>query len=86
MRHLTIASVLAIALSGATATGASARNYTFSTFDVPGAVAGSTYAEGINNTGQVTGYYSDAGGSHGFVDTNGAFTTIDVPGASSTVA
>ncbi len=37
----------------------------FSAFDVPGAAQ--TLAEGINNSGQIVGYYYDAsGGIHGF--------------------
>jgi probable HAF family extracellular repeat protein len=40
---------------------------------------------GINDAGQVVGYYGDATGYHGFVDTGGTFTTFNdplgVPGA-----
>jgi probable HAF family extracellular repeat protein len=42
----------------------------------------STQAVGINEKGNVTGGYLDAGGtSHGFVLRNGIFATIDIPGA-----
>jgi uncharacterized membrane protein len=35
----------------------------------------------INDAGQIVGSYDDAAGNqHGFVDTNGSFTTIDFPG------
>ena len=35
-----------------------------------------TYAYGINDSGQIVGYFVDASGSHGFVDTGGTFTTL----------
>ena len=35
----------------------------------------------VNASGQVAGYYYDAdGGSHGFVESNGVFTTLNAPG------
>ncbi|WP_165246356.1 HAF repeat-containing PEP-CTERM protein [Paludisphaera soli] len=41
-----------------------------------------TYATGINRLGQIVGYYEDAaGGAHGFLYSNGAFTTLDAPDA-----
>lgn len=49
------------------------------TIDVPGST--STQVLGINNYGQLSGVYTDARGTHGFVDTNGHFQTIDAPGA-----
>jgi hypothetical protein len=39
---------------------------------------------GINNSGQIVGSFVAGGTFYGFVDTGGSFTTIDVPGASST--
>jgi hypothetical protein len=36
----------------------------------------STYAQGINGSGQIVGAYENSSGNQGFVDTNGAFTTI----------
>jgi probable HAF family extracellular repeat protein len=39
-------------------------------------------ASGINNDGHIVGTYSDAGGAHGFLLQPGSFTTIDVPGRS----
>jgi len=46
-----------------------------------------TAAFGINHGGQIVGEYFDAGGtSHGFLLDNGAFTPIDVPGATGTAA
>jgi len=56
---------------------------TFVTFDVPGAVNGTSPAS-INNSGAITGSYGDniGSGSHGFIRTaNGSFVTFDVPGA-----
>src|SRR6266498_4554125 len=53
---------------------------TFTTIDVPGARL--TQASGINNRGQIVGWYDDAsGGEHGFLLDETGFTTIDVPGA-----
>jgi probable HAF family extracellular repeat protein len=53
----------------------------FTIFDVPG--AGDTVVRGINDSGQIVGYFNFG---HGFVDTGGIFTTIDVPGATGTPA
>jgi len=58
---------------------------TWTTIDVPGAIA--TVAYKINTAGQVVGYYTDSGGLlHGFLLSGGTFTTIDYPGARNTVA
>jgi probable HAF family extracellular repeat protein len=58
-------------------------NYT--TLDVPG--SGFTYATGINASGQVVGFYFDAGGiGHGFLFDHASYTTLDVPGSTSTEA
>jgi probable HAF family extracellular repeat protein len=49
--------------------------------DVPGSQI--TYVGGINNRGQVAGYYQDAQGvAHDFLWSKGQFTTIDPPGTS----
>ena len=55
---------------------------TFITFDVPGAVNG-TSPSGMNQEGAITGSYYDANFlGHGFLrDSNGGFTTFDAPGA-----
>ena len=48
--------------------GQAKADYTFTMFDVPGSLV--TYANGINASGQIVGYYGDAvGGSHGFLAT-----------------
>ena len=43
-------------------------------------------AFGINDAGQIVGPFIDSTGVHGFLDTGGSFTQIDVPGAISTQA
>src|SRR5208283_701867 len=55
-------------------------NGSFTTINDPLAT-GPTIAYGINDAGQVVGYYVDSTGSHGFLDTNGVFTTINDPAA-----
>lgn len=53
--------------------------------DYPGAV--DTRCQGVNNWGQVVGFYEDTDGSiHGFVYDKGIFSTIDVPGSLDTNA
>src|SRR5947209_2459935 len=58
---------------------------TFITFDVPGAVNG-TSPSSINKAGAITGTYYDASFlGHGFLRaSNGTLTTFDVPGRSVT--
>ena len=52
---------------------------TFTTIDDPNGIGG-TEVQGINDLGQIVGYYYGADGlSHGFVDNGGIFTTIDNP-------
>jgi probable HAF family extracellular repeat protein len=52
-------------------------SYTFSPLNVPGATI--TVASGINNRGQIVGWFLDATGTHGFLKDGSTFTTIDVP-------
>jgi probable HAF family extracellular repeat protein len=48
--------------------------------DVPGSQV--TFAEGLNNKGEVAGFYQDAQSvAHDFLWSNGRFTTIDPPGS-----
>ncbi len=54
----------------------SAAGQTFTTIDFPGGFA--TLAADINNSGQITGRYTDG---HGFLWSSGAFTSVTVPGA-----
>lgn len=58
--------------------------FDFRTIEVPAAKR--TLASGINDRGQIAGYYDDSAGTHGFVLDNGRFATIDFPGAVFTVA
>ncbi len=54
---------------------------------MPLSFPGSTFTQalGINNVGQVTGFYNDAAGaSHGFIWNAGNWSTVDVPGATGT--
>lgn len=56
-----------------------------SSIDFPGALL--TVANGINDTGEIVGFYEDSSGNyHGFLDVAGSFSSIDFPGASSTMA
>lgn len=56
---------------------------TFTAVDYPGTPF--TVATGINNTGQITGFYSDPSTSlfSGFLDVSGSFTSITYPSAQS---
>ena len=58
---------------------------TFTGIDYSGAM--SIYALGINNNGQVVGYYSSTTSVHGYLlsGDGGSFSTIDHPSASSTI-
>ena len=43
---------------------------------------GVTAATGINNAGDIVGYFTDASNvTHGFIDVGGIYTTIDAPNA-----
>jgi len=53
----------------------------FNTFDDPLASTGTTNAFGVNDTDQIVGQYDDATGRHGFLVSNGIFTTLDDPSA-----
>lgn len=58
---------------------------TFTTIDDPLATGGTIpqaikrFLKRSNNVGQIVGYYNDATGSHGFLDTGGTFTAINDP-------
>jgi uncharacterized membrane protein len=60
--------------------------YTFSPVDVPFAGVTETDANGVNNSGQIVGFYFDASGGHAFLDSGGMFSTLVVPGSSFTSA
>jgi len=56
------------------------RSYSF--FVVPGAAEYTTSPSGLNDKGQVAGYFADASGAyHGFLKEYGTYTIIDVPEA-----
>src|SRR6516165_6436278 len=58
-----------------------AASYTFTNFDDPAATAG-TFPYKINDSGQITGFYIDGSGLHGFLrNTDGTFTNFDDPQA-----
>jgi probable HAF family extracellular repeat protein len=51
--------------------------YTFSNVDDPN---GESIASGINDLGQIVGYYSDSSGAtHGFLYSSGSYTTLNEP-------
>jgi len=55
-------------------------NYTYTTFDFPGASFLGTVATGINDAGDVVGYYYDSYVyTHGFLWAKGAMNTVDFP-------
>ena len=58
--------------------------YTTTTLALPGSTV--TSATGINDVGQIVGYFVDAMGYHGFLYTGGSFSTLDVPGSTVTFA
>jgi probable HAF family extracellular repeat protein len=51
-------------------------NGTFTTLSVPGALPHTTDAVAINDSGQIVGFFTDSTGNHGFLYTNGVFTTL----------
>ena len=56
-------------------------------FDVPNAMPNGTAANGINDSGQIVGTYVGQDGKfHGFIQEGSTFSTIDCPGAVSTIA
>jgi hypothetical protein len=69
-----------------------AQSFNFVSIDVPcsacpGGIARRTAIGGISPTGDIVGVFTDAVGvQHGFLLSRGQFTTIDVPGALTTVA
>ena len=53
----------------------------------PGKTITGTYASGINDAGDIVGYFTTTDLEiHGFIDTGGTFTTIGVPGGALTQA
>jgi probable HAF family extracellular repeat protein len=60
--------------------------YSYTTLNDPQALAGSTTANGINNSGEIVGIYQDASGYHGFLYSGGKYTALNVPLAATTYA
>jgi probable HAF family extracellular repeat protein len=62
-------------------------DYDFTTYDVPDATSTNLGAAAINDRGQIVGQYDDAGGTtHGYLLSEGSYTTLDVPGSTLTSA
>jgi probable HAF family extracellular repeat protein len=57
-----------------------AGSFTFIALSDPNATGG-TYSQGINSSGQIVGYYSDAAGEHGFSYNGSVYTALDNPNA-----
>ena len=78
--------LLACVLTGLTLPTHAAGSFSFTAIDFPGAT--DTYVFGINDSGEIVGFFREAGRSgHGFLrSATGAFTAIDVPGAATTSA
>src|SRR3990172_8026817 len=78
-RHLSTVTAVAIAVAGI-AGYARARDYRYTTIDYPGATY--TYAEEINDFGQIVGSYTGGDGVwHGFTLSGGVYTSFDHPDA-----
>src|SRR5258708_21273222 len=79
MKKIRLMNLLTLSLALGLAPKVLAGTPTFTTIDYPGAPF--TLAIDINFGGQIVGRYNDAAGSHGYLLSKGAFTTIDFPGA-----
>jgi len=89
-----LALILLMPMGGVYAAAEAPAQYTFTSFDFPGAIV--TQAYGINPGGDIVGTYqlpTDAASvvwpgtkqSHGFLLKNGAFSSFDFPGSSGAV-
>jgi probable HAF family extracellular repeat protein len=76
MRRALLSAVLSLSVLLSTLAAAQDASYTFTTINIPSSV-NDTYAVGINNHGQIVGYYSTSGSSmsgfHGFLYNQGVF-------------
>ena len=74
---------LTVAFLGASPPVYAQSGWTFTTIDDPAATtgAGGTFAQGINDPGQVVGYFYDSTGIHGFSKTGSSFATLNYPDA-----
>jgi len=65
--------------------GTKTYSFSYTTIDYPDALG--TILSGINNSGQITGYYLDpTGPDRGFLYANGSFTAINFPNATQTLS
>jgi probable HAF family extracellular repeat protein len=78
MHRSLLSAVLSLTVLLGTLVAAQDASYTFTPIDVPGASA--TLAYGVNNKGQIVGYYSLPGqyAWHGFLYTPGVFTPFNL--------
>ena len=79
---------VAVATAIAAAVSASAQQYRFTTFSGPNSAV-ETFATGINNSGQICGYYRSSSGTlafAGFTLFNGSFTSLPAPISGATSA
>ncbi len=75
-----LCSLLALGLlQGVTGPVQAQPTYNFTTFDVPGSSFPELHspATGINDSGQIVGYYSYVAGQHGFLLDQGSYTTLE---------
>ena len=82
-----LAAVLLLAGSLLSYVNAAAQSgpYNFVNIDYPGALFSAP--NGVNNSGEIVGYWEDASGNiHGYLYHNGVYTSLDYPGAASTEA
>jgi probable HAF family extracellular repeat protein len=79
-RHALLRRALASVLVAAATAVTAGAQYAFTRLAVPGAT-GATIPSGINAAGQIVGSFRDDFGTRGFLYEDGAFTTIDAPGA-----
>ena len=83
MRIVRTIAAAATCLYALSTTSASAQGLVFTPIDFPAAVL--TNAQGINDQGEIVGFYTDtAGRTHGFLQSGGHFRSIDFPNADST--
>ena len=68
-----------VALIAVASPGALAATYTFTPIDVPFADVTETTAFGINNGGQIVGFYNDPTGTQAFLYSGGTYSTITTP-------
>ena len=65
-------------LNGSNGHHTQSSHHTFFSLDDPSAST-DTFAFGINDAGDIVGNYYDATGTHGFIDRDGKFTTLNDP-------